>query len=62
MTSHELARALLELPDTEAVLHDGCCDTYAVKSVAFFETPPDDSSIRVCLRTRKTWPIILLSP
>lgn len=45
ITSHELARELLNLPEARVVGSDGCCGVVTFGQVRYFEEcpPPEDS-------------------
>ncbi len=64
MSSHELARKLLELPDVLAVVADGCCALIpAIKEVTYMEGMPDKNEPEhrwVHLIGQKHWPIVFL--
>lgn len=61
LSSHELAQALLALPDCPCVINDGCCCVNMITSKPqVIERLPDDSSLRVHLFGIHTWPIVYL--
>lgn len=62
MTSHALARKLLELPDAPVVACDGCCDIVEIGDAQYLTGPPAEytNPDRINLVEYRLWPIVYL--
>jgi hypothetical protein len=65
LSSHELARKLLELPDAQAVIADGCCALIpGIQRVVYFAdltaAKKDRKCAHVHLNGQKHWPVVYI--
>jgi hypothetical protein len=66
MTSHELARRLLELPDVQAVVADGCCALIpAITRARHFKSREEarrdlEHYAGVHLNGQLVWPVVFI--